>query len=53
MKSAVVRVHAEKLEKEKIPEELRGKHFWKYRTKISTRFEKYLTRNGTAIRSSS
>ena len=46
----VVRVHPEKLEKEKIPEELRGKHFWKHRFEDINAFEKYLTRNGIAIR---
>jgi PPK2 family polyphosphate:nucleotide phosphotransferase len=46
----VVRVHAEKLEKENIPEELRGKHFWKHRYEDINAFEKYLARNGIAIR---
>jgi polyphosphate kinase 2 (PPK2 family) len=46
----VVRVHPEKLEKEKIPKELRGEHFWKHRYEDISAFEKYLTRNGIAIR---
>ena len=46
----VVRVHPEKLEKEKIPEKLRGEHFWKHRYEDINAFEKYLTRNGIAIR---
>jgi PPK2 family polyphosphate:nucleotide phosphotransferase len=46
----VVRVHSEKLEKEKIPKELRGEHFWKHRYEDISAFEKYLTRNGIAIR---
>ena len=44
------RVHQEKLEKEKIPEKLRGEHFWKHRYEDINSFEKYLTRNGIAIR---
>lgn len=46
----VVRVHPELLEKERIPKELRGKHFWKHRFEDIDAFERYLTRNGTAIR---
>lgn len=46
----VVRVHPEKLEKEKIPKELLGEHFWKHRYEDINAFEKYLTRNGIAIR---
>ena len=46
----VVRVHPEKLEKEKIPKDLRGEHFWKHRYEDINAFEKYLTRNGIAIR---
>src|SRR5260221_4213349 len=46
----VVRVHPEKLEKEKIPEDLRGENFWKHRYEDINAFEKYLTRNGVAIR---
>jgi PPK2 family polyphosphate:nucleotide phosphotransferase len=46
----VVRVHQELLEKERIPEELRQEHFWKNRFEDINAFEKYLTRNGIAIR---
>jgi PPK2 family polyphosphate:nucleotide phosphotransferase len=46
----VVRVHPEILEKQKIPQELRGDHFWKNRFEDINAFEKYLTRNGIAIR---
>jgi len=46
----VVRVHPEKLEKEKIPKELLGEHLWKHRYEDINAFEKYLTRNGIAIR---
>jgi PPK2 family polyphosphate:nucleotide phosphotransferase len=46
----VVRVHPELLEKEKIPKEFRADHFWKHRYEDINAFEKYLTRNGIAIR---
>jgi PPK2 family polyphosphate:nucleotide phosphotransferase len=46
----VVRVHPEMLEKGRIPKELRGDHFWKDRFENINAFEKYLTRNGIAIR---
>jgi PPK2 family polyphosphate:nucleotide phosphotransferase len=46
----VVRVHPEMLERERIPKELRGDHFWKNRYEDINAFEKYLTRNGIAIR---
>jgi PPK2 family polyphosphate:nucleotide phosphotransferase len=46
----VVRVHPEMLEKERIPRELRGEHFWKNRYEDIDAFEKYVTRNGIAIR---
>ena len=45
----VVRVHPELLEKERIPKELSGKHFWRHRYEIIDAFERYLTRNGIAI----
>jgi PPK2 family polyphosphate:nucleotide phosphotransferase len=45
----VVRVHPELLEKERIPKELRGKHFWRRRYEDIDAFERYLTRNGIAI----
>ena len=46
----VVRVHTELLEKQKIPREFRENHFWKGRYEDITAFEKYLVRNGIAIR---
>jgi PPK2 family polyphosphate:nucleotide phosphotransferase len=46
----VVRVHPEILEKQRLPKELRGDHFWKRRYEDINAFEKYLTRNGIAIR---
>jgi PPK2 family polyphosphate:nucleotide phosphotransferase len=46
----VVRVHPEFLEKQKIPGQFRGNHFWKHRFEDINAFEKYLTRNGIAIR---
>jgi len=46
----VVRVHPELLEKQKIPKDLRGEHFWKNRYEDINAFERYLTRNGIAIR---
>jgi len=46
----VVRVHPEFLEKQRIPDSLRGDHFWKGRYEDIRSFERYLTRNGIAIR---
>jgi PPK2 family polyphosphate:nucleotide phosphotransferase len=46
----VVRVHPEMLEKQRIPKELRGEHFWKKRYEDINAFERFLTRNGIAIR---
>jgi len=46
----IVRVHPELLKKQKIPSEFRDDHFWKGRYEDITAFEKYLTRNGIAIR---
>jgi PPK2 family polyphosphate:nucleotide phosphotransferase len=46
----IVRVHPEFLEKQKIPDSLRGDHFWKGRYEDISAFERYLTRNGIAIR---
>jgi len=46
----VVRVHPEFLEKQRIPDSLRGDHFWRGRYEDITAFERYLTRNGIAIR---
>ena len=45
----VVRVHPEALAREKIPDELVGKHIWKERFKDIRSFERYLARNGTRI----
>jgi PPK2 family polyphosphate:nucleotide phosphotransferase len=45
----VVRVHPELLEKQRIPDSLRGNHFWKGRYEDIAAFERYLTRNGIAI----
>lgn len=46
----VVRVHPEILEKQRIPKDFRGEHFWKRRYEDINAFERYLTRNGIAIR---
>ena len=46
----VVRVHPEYLEKQRIPDALRGGHFWRHRYEDIAAFERYLTRNGIAIR---
>jgi PPK2 family polyphosphate:nucleotide phosphotransferase len=46
----VVRVHPEILEKQRIPKDFRGEHFWKHRYEDINAFERYLTRNGIAIR---
>jgi len=46
----VVRVHPEFLEKQRIPDELRGDHFWRNRYEDIANFERYVTRNGIAIR---
>jgi PPK2 family polyphosphate:nucleotide phosphotransferase len=46
----VVRVHQELLEKQKLPKELREEHLWRGRYEDITAFERYLARNGIAIR---
>ncbi|HVJ05125.1 MAG TPA: polyphosphate kinase 2 family protein [Candidatus Saccharimonadales bacterium] len=46
----VVRVHPEMLEAERIPEVCRSKNIWKERFEDIGAFERYATRNGTAIR---
>jgi PPK2 family polyphosphate:nucleotide phosphotransferase len=46
----IVRVHPEFLEKQRIPDALRGDHFWKGRYEDISAFERYVTRNGIAIR---
>jgi PPK2 family polyphosphate:nucleotide phosphotransferase len=45
-----VRVHPEFLGKQHIPGRLRGDHFWRGRYEDIAALEKYLTRNGIAIR---
>ena len=46
----VVRVHPELLQKERIPTELVSKKIWKQRFEDIAAFERYLTRNGIAVR---
>lgn len=46
----VVRVHQELLEKQKLPKELREEHLWRGRYEDINAFERYLARNGIAIR---
>ena len=46
----IVRVHPEYLDQQRIPASLRGDHFWKGRYEDINAFERYLTRNGIAIR---
>ena len=46
----VVRVHPELLDKQKLPSELLTKNIWKERFQDIRRFERYLTRNGMAVR---
>jgi len=46
----VVRVHPELLQKQRIPDSLRGDHFWKHRYEDIAALERYVTRNGMAIR---
>src|SRR5262245_15828339 len=46
----VVRVHREFLEKQKLPSELVSKDIWKERFQDIRNFERYLSRNGVAIR---
>jgi PPK2 family polyphosphate:nucleotide phosphotransferase len=46
----VVRVHPEFLEKQKLPPEFITKDIWKNRFQDIRNFERYLTRNGMAIR---
>lgn len=45
-----VRVHPELLEKQKIPKEFCEDHLWRNRYEDISAFERYLTRNGIAIR---
>jgi PPK2 family polyphosphate:nucleotide phosphotransferase len=46
----VVRVHPEILEAERVPEVCKGKNIWTERFEDISAFERYATRNGTAIR---
>jgi PPK2 family polyphosphate:nucleotide phosphotransferase len=46
----VVRVHRDFLDKQKLPPELVTKNIWKERFQDIRSFERYLTRNGVAIR---
>jgi|SRR5271157_2203287 len=46
----IVRVHPEFLDRQRIPDVLRGKHLWRDRYEDINAFERYLTRNGIAIR---
>jgi len=45
----VVRVHPEFLQKQRLPDSLRGDGFWKSRYEDITAFERYLVRNGIAV----
>src|SRR5215468_6147301 len=45
-----VRVHPDILDKQKIPKEFREDHLWRNRYEDISAFERYLTRNGIAIR---
>jgi PPK2 family polyphosphate:nucleotide phosphotransferase len=46
----VVRVHPELLQQQKLPECLVDKHIWRERFEDINGFERYLTRNGIAVR---
>ena len=46
----VVRVHSDLMKHERIPEELKGKNIWQERFEDIRNSERYLTRNGIAIR---
>lgn len=46
----VVRVHADILNNERIPQELIGKNIWQERFEDIANFERYLARNGTVVR---
>jgi PPK2 family polyphosphate:nucleotide phosphotransferase len=46
----VARVHPELLDKQRIPDAFRKDHFWKHRYEDINAFERYLTRNGIAVR---
>ena len=46
----VVRVHPELLDKQRIPGKFRDDHFWRHRFEDINALERYLTRNGIAVR---
>jgi PPK2 family polyphosphate:nucleotide phosphotransferase len=46
----VVRLHPELLDKQRIPNKFRGDHFWRHRFEDINALERYLTRNGIAVR---
>ncbi len=45
----VARVHPEVLERQHLPPELVGKHFWQHRLEDIAAFERHLRRNGTVV----
>lgn len=45
----VVRVHPELLARQRLPDAVTGKHFWKHRRRAIAAFEAYLAQQGTAI----
>lgn len=45
----VVRVHPELLEKQRLPDDVQGKHFWRARYEDIGGLEHYLSRNGIAV----
>ncbi len=45
----VVRVHPELLEKQRLPEDLKGRNFWQHRFDDIRAFERHLTRSGTRV----
>jgi PPK2 family polyphosphate:nucleotide phosphotransferase len=45
----VVRVHPEMLQKQRLPDEVQGNHFWRGRYEDISALEHYLTRNGIAV----
>jgi PPK2 family polyphosphate:nucleotide phosphotransferase len=46
----IVRVHPQLLDKQRIPDIFRGDHFWRHRFEDINALERYLTRNGIAVR---
>jgi PPK2 family polyphosphate:nucleotide phosphotransferase len=45
----VVRVHPEFLERQRLPDRLLGKRFWRHRLEDIAAFERYLARQGTVV----